>query len=58
MKVWVGRRFNLVAFSLAEANERLWKKLRLGKRLGALAPAALGATLSSQELPRRRKRRK
>ncbi len=32
MKAWVGRPFNPAAFSLAQANERLRKKLRLGKR--------------------------
>ncbi len=32
MKEWVGRPFDPRAFSLAEANERLRKRLRLGKR--------------------------
>jgi Plasmid pRiA4b ORF-3-like protein len=32
MKAWVGRPFDPKAFSLAGANERLRKRLRLGKR--------------------------
>ena len=32
MKAWVGRPFDPTAFSLAEANERMRRRLRLEKR--------------------------